>query len=144
MIPSLAEGTGDLFFQLHLPCEDTRWMPIGKKESFTTSDQLTALFVLLQDRELLPPELGAKDFIASNNGAFLSRIGFEGQRSYRDPLLRFLETMAAWHLLEVPAGSLFDPDHPLPSSSFPTPFRELAQRALSSMSFRDLTSVKND
>lgn len=143
MVPTLAESVGDLFFQLHLPGEDARWMPIGRKESFTTADQLTGLFSLLHERELLPPELGTGDFIASKKGTFLTRIGFEGHRTHRDPLGRLLETMASWHLLEIPTGCAFDPDHPLPQECFPAPFRELVSKALASMSFRDLMTRKS-
>jgi hypothetical protein len=140
MIPTLAEGGGDLYFQLHLPGEGARWMPIGRKESSTTAGELTGLFTLLHDHQLLPPELGVGDFISSTSGTYLSRIGFEGYQTHRDPLARLLETMAAWHLREIPLGCAFDPDHPLPASGFPAPFREMALQALSSMSFRDLIS----
>lgn len=140
MIPSLAEGKGDLFFQLHLLEGSPRWMPVGRREKRTGPDDLSRLFALLQDRDLLPPNLGVGDFISTDSGASLSRIGFEGHRTRTDPLGLFLETLASWHLPEIPPECALGGDHSLAASGFPSPFRAVAGQALSSMSFRDLIS----
>jgi hypothetical protein len=143
MIPCVAEGGGDLFFQLHLPGDSARWMPIGRGEKRTGACDLAALFALLQDRELLPPGLGVGDFIATGSGTFLSRIGFEGHRTVMDPLGLFLATLASWNLMESPPVRTRDEVESLSEDCFPLPFRELARQALSSMSFRDLMNGIN-
>jgi len=143
MIPSLTDGAGDLFFQLRLPGDSPHWMPVGRSERRTGPDDLLSLFAILQDRHLLPPALGVDDFVTTDSGTILSRIGFEGYRIHGDPLGLFLDTLASWNLMEVPYERSLHSDQFLSPEHFPSPFRELAGKALSAMSFRDLITRKS-
>jgi hypothetical protein len=149
MIPELAEDSpSNTHLKLRIPKGKAQWMPsagiVSDGENIAVS--LLELFRLLFERDLLPPGLGAGDFIRTPSGYFLTRIGFADQthmdKEIRctepgDPMNAFLSTLAGWHHPPpLPPDPLLGNLHPEVSSFHPS-FREIAARAITSMSMGD-------
>lgn len=139
MLPRLASGSAGEFLRL-FPGEGARWMPCGKRGAECEAEELLSLLELLAERSLVPPGLNAADFLSVGGRAVLGRIGFQGHRDRGDHLVALMETMLGWRMTEIPAGRLFRPTDPPSPGAFPAQFRDLADKALASASFRHLTA----
>jgi hypothetical protein len=149
MIPDLVESSpSDTHLKLGIPQGKAQWMPSAGivSDGKETAGSLQKLFRLLLERDLLPPGLGAGDFIWTPGGCFLTRIGFSDQTQQEkpisctepgDPMNSFLTTLAGWHhpppLPADPLGGCLHPE----VSSFHPAFREMAAQAMASMSMGD-------
>lgn len=149
MIPELDGKThGADHLKLRIPRGKVHWLPSAGivPDSVEISASLLELFRVLFERDLLPPGLGAGDFIRTPEGYFLTRIGFadETQMEKRirctepgDPMNAFLSTLAGWHNPSpIPRDSSGENLHPEISSFHPS-FREIAALAMASMSMGD-------